>query len=133
MNWDGPRIVMGGRVSRPSSPEGEKSMSIEVPAIILTEPPPYSSPFPSPGGKSTILLPAVILPLSSSYPCSPPSSNYVPTPLYSSNFANALIRPQGSGYAIGTALRTVLLLLVISVGAWHLYSSLCADHWEGGV
>ncbi|RXK34661.1 hypothetical protein M231_08082, partial [Tremella mesenterica] len=53
MNWDGPRIVMGGRVSRPSSPEGEKSMSIEVPAIILTEPPPYSSPFPSPGGKST--------------------------------------------------------------------------------
>ena len=142
-------VIMGGLVSPGPVVDGEiydekRGMSIEVPGIILSR---YSRPLsrcvclasrsllyclaephgelippsriPSPSPKSILLLPPTSLPI--------PIGVGRP---YSPGFA-ALIHGSGKGRGCWTSgcglvtVRSVVLIVVLVVGGWHLWSTMC--------
>ncbi|WVF69802.1 hypothetical protein IAT40_004581 [Kwoniella sp. CBS 6097] len=128
------RIVMGAYVSSPEGTIDDLEGSLEVPGIVLTEPPKPATPrLPSPPPKQVVLLAPVSLPI--------PTSPKIPThvslssrdlksfsspslnsngPQFSPAFM-ALIQPQKPK---GHNLKTILLLLMLILGGWHLWCTL---------
>lgn len=132
-------VIMGGLVSPGPLVEGEeydekRGMSIEVPGIVLSTCPsqlytmliglaePHCeltlpSRAPSPPPKSILLLP----PTSLSLPIEPVGP-YRP---YSPRFAAILSGNGRSGTCLGTTtIRSMVLLLMLAVGGWHLWSTM---------
>ncbi|WVN89445.1 uncharacterized protein L203_104668 [Cryptococcus depauperatus CBS 7841] len=137
-----PKIVMGAIVN---DGEDEKEYLLEVPGIVLTEPPLAPTRRPSPPPKQTVLLAPTSLPL----PCpdtqlhtsqssisaksvrqfSPAFLSFLNgTPLPSSQQAQA-------SQVRRSRLKAAVLLAVVVVGGWHLWSTMVGDGWgvEGSV
>ncbi|OCF58807.1 hypothetical protein L486_03297 [Kwoniella mangroviensis CBS 10435] len=158
-----PRIIMGAMVFTPEpktingtgmgNGEGDESdceegeMSLEVPGIVLTEPPRPPSPrLPTPPPKQVVLLAPCSLPLPSQQLTSMSSSKDSKTktplsfsscqqnqggkPQFSNTFLKLLGHPhsQPSSNAGSrtkrTSLKMILLLSIMILGVWHLWSTL---------
>ncbi|WVQ98049.1 hypothetical protein IAU59_005171 [Kwoniella sp. CBS 9459] len=124
------RIVMGAYVSSPEGTVDELEGSLEVPGIVLTEPPKPATPrLPSPPPKQVVLLAPVSLPIPTS-PTTPHSlscrdiksfsSSNPDGPQFSPAFM-AFLQPQKPK---GHNLKTILLLLMLILGGWHLWCTL---------
>nr|XP_019047162.1 hypothetical protein I302_03769 [Kwoniella bestiolae CBS 10118]OCF26092.1 hypothetical protein I302_03769 [Kwoniella bestiolae CBS 10118] len=151
-----PKIIMGAMVFTPEpksmsgggngeseseDEEWEGEMSLEVPGIVLTEPPRQPTPrLPSPPPKQVVLLAPCSLPLpssqlqiqlqSSSKDSKTPLSfssqahNQNLKPQFSSTFLKLLGHPTPSPSKKRSSLKMVLLLSIMILGVWHLWSTL---------
>ncbi|WVQ83328.1 hypothetical protein IAT38_005467 [Cryptococcus sp. DSM 104549] len=132
------RIVMGAMVK-----EDFEEESLEVPGIVLTEPS-HPSPRPSPPPKQTVLLAPTSLPL----PPSPPHGHSTTSSisakaghqfspaflsfLHNPSLARGPAPPASSGWTSArTRARAVVLVGVVVLGGWHLWSSLQVEGWGG--
>ncbi|KAK8847402.1 hypothetical protein IAR55_005260 [Kwoniella newhampshirensis] len=134
----GQRIIMGALVSTPTSmvdgeDVDEKDCSLFVPGIVLTEPPHPPTPrLPSPPIRQTVLLAPTSLP--------------IPPPSSSSSSSRTKQEKNGNGNGVGPQLlpafraflypppptkrqttiniRSMILIGVVVVGGWHLWSTL---------
>ncbi|WWD21493.1 hypothetical protein CI109_105979 [Kwoniella shandongensis] len=125
------RIIMGALVSTPQSYAGsgegdevdEKECSLFVPGIVLTEPPHPPTPrIPSPPIRQTVLLAPTSLPIP------PPSSMNEKSagangPQFSPAFM-AFLHPKPKNAATMLSIRSMILIGVVVLGGWHLWSTL---------
>ncbi|OXM77013.1 hypothetical protein C364_05524 [Cryptococcus neoformans Bt63] len=135
-----PRILMGAMVSV-SPRRNSEELSLEVPGIVLTEPP-HLNPRPFPPPKQTVLLAPTSLPLpppGSSPPvfqghCQHSSisakSAHQFSPAFSS-FINGTFTPYQQHQGRKSRLKALVMLVVVVVGGWHLWSSLMCEGWSG--
>ncbi|WVR04630.1 hypothetical protein IAU60_001641 [Kwoniella sp. DSM 27419] len=129
----GQRIVMGAYVSTPQGTMDDLQGSLEVPGIVLTEPPRKATPrLPSPPPKHVVLLAPVSLPIP---PSSPSSLSARDTKTFSSltnekqpyQFSPtfmAFLQPQPKKNVGAQNLKTIVLLVLLVMGGYHLWSTL---------
>ncbi|KIR56917.1 hypothetical protein I315_00076 [Cryptococcus gattii Ru294] len=132
-----PRILMGAVVSV-SPRRNSEELSLEVPGIVLTEPHPNPRPFPPP--KQTVLLAPTSLPLP------PPGSSHSSfqghyqhssisakslhqfSPAFTS-FLNGTPTPYQQHQGRKSRMKALVMLGILIVGGWHLWSTMMNEGW----
>ncbi|TYJ51576.1 hypothetical protein B9479_007846 [Cryptococcus floricola] len=149
-----PRIVMGAMVSTSPKSDYEEECSLEVPGIVLTEPS-HVDPRPRPPPKQTVLLAPTSLPLpppgSSPYGHSSQSSissksKHQFSPAFLSflhggapSSSSVLYAPgpgmgqsgSVSGSQRKSRMKALVLMGVVVLGGWHLWSSMMEGDFGG--
>ncbi|KIR26480.1 hypothetical protein I307_04231 [Cryptococcus deuterogattii 99/473] len=134
-----PRILMGAVVSV-SPRRNSEELSLEVPGIVLTEPHPNPRPFPPP--KQTVLLAPTSLPLP---PPGSSLSNVQGHYQHSSISAKSAhqFSPAFTSFLNGTPtsyqqhqgrksrMKALVMLGIVIVGGWHLWSTMMHEGWGG--
>lgn len=135
-----PRILMGAMVSV-SPRQNSEELSLEVPGIVLTEPP-HLNPRPFPPPKQTVLLAPTSLPLPSLGSCSSifqghcqhssisTKSAHQFSPAFSS-FLSGAATPYQQHHGRRNRMKAMLMLGIVVVGGWHLWSTLMYEGWGG--